>query len=64
MKYKKEETDDEAFQKAKKKLTEIYADMVKGYKTDDMMDVLIYKEKWTPELVDGVKNKILTLSRN
>lgn len=59
-------TEDEAKRLAelKAKLDAFYADLVKRYKTDDLLGVILYPDITTPELVEGVKNKILTLSRN
>lgn len=46
------------------RLTAIYKDMVRKYDTGQMIDILLMPETWTEELVEGVKNKILTLSQN
>lgn len=47
-----------------KKLREIYAEMVRLLNTDAMLGIILRPEVTTEELVEGVKNKILTLSRN
>ena len=46
------------------KLTIIYSNMVKNYGTEAMLSILIEPQSWTEELVEGVKNKILTISKN
>lgn len=46
------------------KLAEIYKEMVKHFNTDAMLGVIINKHATTDELVEGVKTKILTLSKN
>ena len=46
------------------KLAEIYKDMVKFFNTDQMLGVILNKHVTTDELVEGVKTKILTLSKN
>lgn len=51
-----------------KKLAEIYANITRLMNTDSMLHALLIGRACpnytTPELIEGVKNKILTLSKN
>ena len=59
-----EDTGNDSPKSTDEKLKEIYADMTKQLNTDAMLGILLHPYATTDELVEGVKNKILTLSRN